>query len=221
MLEEGPRRMAQLPKSKKGVKKRGPSPSQKVAEQRDRYWKATFQQLEEAGLSDVDLRVLSPTDEYPETQELGKLYVESFEKAYQLEKELIAIIKASTFDANSRKIVIQSIRDYGKAQERHGAIATQYEFRGVDQYQRAIAGKNRGSAKRNQGPREPRLALMMQWLERNDGSRDKLSSKTDEIAKWMRQRNHKVVLPVDARTWERDWEDVFRRRGARKTGDSE
>jgi hypothetical protein len=153
------------------------------------------------------------------------LHEESFEKAYHLERELIEIIKASTFDANSRKIVIQTIRDYGKARERHGAIAAQFEFRGVDQYQRAIAGKNRGSGKREQGPREQRLDLMGRWAEcmgisEENENQYSLSTppRIEVVQNWMRKQNPKVSIPVEKRTWERDWEDVLIRLKAKKAG---
>jgi hypothetical protein len=207
--------MAQLPESKrKTPRKRGPSAYQRVAEQRDKYWEATPQELVEAGIKDADLRALSTNDEFPSDEELGKRYEESFNAAHQLERGLIEVIKASAFDADSRKHIIQTIRDYGSAKECHGAIAAQHKFRGADEYHRAAVGKNRGRGKREQGPREPRLALMAQWIESHEVSEEdtySLFNRADEIANWMRQCDPKVAIPVDRRTWEVDWVEVFSR----------
>jgi hypothetical protein len=69
---------------------------------------------------------------------------------------------------------------------------------------------------------------MARWAECNGISEEKenqysLSTpdRIEVVENWMRKQNPKVSIPVEKRTWERDWEEVLIRLKAKTIGGPE
>src|SRR2546429_9978252 len=113
----------------------------RLVQARNKFWddfgtdpKTVIRKLQEFGLSGGDLLALDPEIEYPTGQNLEPILRETFAECDRLGDDLKQILEATLLDKRSKKVIFETIRSYGKAMEKRGALYVQFELRSVDQY---------------------------------------------------------------------------------------